>query len=146
MANRPSEGEVNARADALHARALVIDCHSDLLMPIADGWTRLADDVPVPGTDAVHPPVELPQGSPKKLEWPYGGASCIGQYSLPRFEAGGITTEVCAIFVEDERLDSALKRALEIDADAKPEWRLSNLVMQRRARWLLSRADQLFLE
>jgi predicted anti-sigma-YlaC factor YlaD len=39
-----------------------------------------------------------------------------------------------------------LNRALAIDADAMPEWRLSNLVMQRRAAWLLSRVDDLFLE
>jgi predicted anti-sigma-YlaC factor YlaD len=38
-----------------------------------------------------------------------------------------------------------LGRALAIDPDAKPEWRLVNLVMQRRARWLLSRIDELFL-
>jgi len=41
---------------------------------------------------------------------------------------------------------SLLDRALAIDTDARPEWRLVNLVLQRRARWLLSRADQLFLE
>jgi len=38
-----------------------------------------------------------------------------------------------------------LRRAMAIDADAKPEWRLLNLVTQRRAKWLLSRTDQLFL-
>lgn len=42
--------------------------------------------------------------------------------------------------------DSLLNRAVAIDADAKPEWRLANLIYQRRARWLLSRADDLFLE
>ena len=41
--------------------------------------------------------------------------------------------------------DSLLKRALAIDPDAKPQWRLTNIVMQRRARWLLSREDDLFL-
>jgi len=40
---------------------------------------------------------------------------------------------------------SLLDRALAINPDAKPEWRLVNLVMQRRARWLLSRTDDLFL-
>lgn len=39
-----------------------------------------------------------------------------------------------------------LNRALAIDVDAIPEWRLTNLVMQRRAAWLLSRIDDLFLE
>jgi hypothetical protein len=29
---------------------------------------------------------------------------------------------------------------------SKPEWRLNNLVTQRRARWLLGRADHLFVE
>ena len=38
-----------------------------------------------------------------------------------------------------------LQRALAIDADAKPQWRLANLIMQRRARWLLARTDDLFL-
>ena len=42
--------------------------------------------------------------------------------------------------------DSLLKKALEIDPDARPEWRLSNLIMQRRARWLLSREDELFVD
>ena len=41
--------------------------------------------------------------------------------------------------------ESLLKRALAVDSDARPEWRLSNLIMQRRARWLLSREDELFL-
>ncbi len=41
---------------------------------------------------------------------------------------------------------AALEKALAVDADAKPEWRLVNLVMQRRAKWLLGRADQLFLK
>jgi predicted anti-sigma-YlaC factor YlaD len=39
-----------------------------------------------------------------------------------------------------------LNRALAIDPDARPELRLENLVMQRRARWLLNRTDRLFLD
>ncbi len=42
--------------------------------------------------------------------------------------------------------ESLLKRALAIDPDAKPEWRLANMVLQRRARWLLARVDELFVE
>jgi predicted anti-sigma-YlaC factor YlaD len=42
--------------------------------------------------------------------------------------------------------ESLLKQALAVDPDSRPEWRLSNLVMQHRARWLLSREDALFLE
>jgi predicted anti-sigma-YlaC factor YlaD len=42
--------------------------------------------------------------------------------------------------------ETLLKRALAIDPDTRPEWRLANLVAQRRARWLLSRADLLFAD
>jgi predicted anti-sigma-YlaC factor YlaD len=38
-----------------------------------------------------------------------------------------------------------LERALLIDPDARVEWRLVNLILQERARWLLSRTDDLFL-
>lgn len=38
-----------------------------------------------------------------------------------------------------------LKRALAVNPDAAPASRLANLVAQRRARWLLSRTDELFL-
>ncbi len=39
-----------------------------------------------------------------------------------------------------------LNSALAVDPDVAPEYRLANLVAQRRARWLLSRLDDLFLE
>jgi predicted anti-sigma-YlaC factor YlaD len=42
--------------------------------------------------------------------------------------------------------ETLLKRAIAIDPGAQPEWRLANLVMQRRARQLLGRADELFPE
>jgi predicted anti-sigma-YlaC factor YlaD len=45
-----------------------------------------------------------------------------------------------------KEFDSMIHQALAVDSDARPEWRLANLVMQRRARWLLSREDDLFLE
>ncbi len=39
-----------------------------------------------------------------------------------------------------------LARAQKIDPDARPDLRLSNLVMQRRARWLEGRVDKLFVD
>jgi predicted anti-sigma-YlaC factor YlaD len=41
---------------------------------------------------------------------------------------------------------SMIGRALAIDVDLKPAYRLANLVAQRRAQWLLGRIDELFLE
>jgi predicted anti-sigma-YlaC factor YlaD len=44
-----------------------------------------------------------------------------------------------------KEFESLLNRALEVNPDACPANRLVNLVMQRRARWLLSRKADLFL-
>ncbi len=45
-----------------------------------------------------------------------------------------------------KEFEALLQRALAIDVNAKPEWRLANLVYQRRARWLLGRVEELFVE
>lgn len=42
--------------------------------------------------------------------------------------------------------ESLLRQAMQVDPGAQPEWQLANLVMQRRARRLLARADELFPE
>ena len=42
--------------------------------------------------------------------------------------------------------EALLHRALAINVETRPEWKLANIVMQRRARWLLARTDQLFSE
>jgi predicted anti-sigma-YlaC factor YlaD len=54
--------------------------------------------------------------------------------------------ETVAQKIQDrQEFESLLQRALAIDINAKPEWKLENLVMQRRAHWLLSRMDELFV-
>jgi predicted anti-sigma-YlaC factor YlaD len=70
--------------------------------------------------------VELTGGQQAGPMVSYAEAVCVQKQDLKQFEA-------------------LLKRALAINPDAHPEWRLVNLVMQRRAQWLLSRTDQLFL-
>ncbi len=62
-------------------------------------------------------------------------------------QAGPLVAFAEAVSVSNQdraEFESLLNRALAVDSDARPEWRLSNLIMQRRARWLLSRADNLF--
>jgi hypothetical protein len=44
------------------------------------------------------------------------------------------------------QFEQLLNQALAIDVNAYPQRRLANSVMQRRARWLLSRADDLIPE
>lgn len=45
-----------------------------------------------------------------------------------------------------KEFESLLQKAIAIDADTEPNLRLSNLIFQRRAHWLLARKDRLFLE
>lgn len=52
---------------------------------------------------------------------------------------------VCVQQQDRAQFESLLRQALALDADARPASRLVNLVMQRRARWLLAHIDDLFL-
>jgi predicted anti-sigma-YlaC factor YlaD len=45
-----------------------------------------------------------------------------------------------------KEFEQMLRRALALDAGKKPEWQLANIVMQRRARWLLTQTDRLFVD
>lgn len=55
--------------------------------------------------------------------------------------------ESVAVARRDRReFETLLKSALAVDPGARPEWRLENLVMQRRARRLLAQADEFFPE
>jgi predicted anti-sigma-YlaC factor YlaD len=65
------------------------------------------------------------------------------------FQAAPLVSFAEAVSLQKQNrkeFEDLLKKAVAIDADAKPEFRLTNLIMQRRARWLQSRIDDLFLE
>jgi len=110
-----SRKDASAHAAQLHQKAIVIDCHSDILMPIADEYVRMGKQVTVPAPGQWQPPFEMPADLPESLRWPHNdNFGCIGQYSLPQFRAGGLTAQVCAIFVDDRQLHSALQRSLEM--------------------------------
>jgi predicted anti-sigma-YlaC factor YlaD len=57
-----------------------------------------------------------------------------------------LAESVCVPEQDRAEFERLLARALAIDPDARPEWRLSNLIYQRRARWLLERTDRLILD
>lgn len=55
--------------------------------------------------------------------------------------------ETMSVSAQDKKgFRETLKKALAIDVDKKPEWRLQNLIYQERAKWLLTREKELFLE
>ena len=51
---------------------------------------------------------------------------------------------VCVQQQNVKEFELLLNRALAINPGDDPEFRLVNLIMQRRARWLLSRKEELF--
>jgi predicted anti-sigma-YlaC factor YlaD len=53
---------------------------------------------------------------------------------------------VCIARQDRRQFEEVLHHAIAIDVDARPQTRLMNVVMQRRAQWLLSRADDLFVQ
>lgn len=54
--------------------------------------------------------------------------------------------ETVAVAQQDRKLfDEMLRRALAVDVNAVPRYRLANVIAQRRAAWLLRRADELIL-
>jgi predicted anti-sigma-YlaC factor YlaD len=57
-----------------------------------------------------------------------------------------LAESVCVERRERREFEALLGRALAVDPAARPEWRLANLVMQRRAKTLLARVDELFPE
>jgi predicted anti-sigma-YlaC factor YlaD len=65
------------------------------------------------------------------------------------FRAAPLVSYAEAVLVTTQdrpAFEESLKKALAIDPDASLNFRLANLVAQKRARWLLSRASDLFLD
>jgi predicted anti-sigma-YlaC factor YlaD len=52
----------------------------------------------------------------------------------------------CVHLQDRKAFEANLQQALAIDPARHPQWQLENRVVQRRARWLLTQTDQLFLE
>ncbi|HEX6641272.1 MAG TPA: TRAP transporter TatT component family protein [Thermoanaerobaculia bacterium] len=57
-----------------------------------------------------------------------------------------LAEEQCVPAQDRGEFRSLLEAALRIDPNANPEWRLQNVLAQRRAAWLLAHIDDYFLE
>jgi membrane dipeptidase len=110
---------LQARVEELHRQAIVIDGHSDILNPLADGRLRLRDRAIVErpehwqGEEFAR---RHQQATPYQLS-PYAmWFQCIGQYDIPRFQEGGLTAQVMAVYLGEEHLADPLSRALDMVA------------------------------
>ena len=119
-----ASAELDAHVNWLHQQAIVIDGHSDILIPMAEGKMHLGDRVAVPTPGSWQPPPGL-ELSPL-VQFGAGPHTVyfgpMGQYDLPRFLEGGITAQVCAIYLDDDKLGWPLRRGLEM------AWHLRNAV------------------
>jgi membrane dipeptidase len=114
---------IEARADELHRAAIVIDGHSDILIAVADGKMTLDQRPEIPDPEMWQPPPGITSiaaqfGFPAHAEF-FG---TMGQYDVPRWREGGITAQLCAIYIDDHQLDHAVERGLRM------AWSLHNAV------------------
>ena len=120
-------------ADDLHQRAIIIDGHSDILMPITDGKMRLSDRFELPDPTTWQPP----PGWRRSAEADFYDMSphtdyfqTMGHYDIPRFREGGLTAQAMAVFIDANHLDRPLHRALEMiswlrrEAEESPDFSL----------------------
>lgn len=109
--------DTRAHAASLHRQAIVIDGHCDILIPITDRKMRLGERLDLPSPDDWQPPLGLMESAKGFMatidphSYFFGGA---GQYSIPQLLDGGVTVQVCTIFLEDRHLERALARGLEM--------------------------------
>ena len=81
-------------AAELHCKAIVIDGHCDILIPIADGKIRFGEQFDLPDPKTWEPPLGLMAGAEGFMasvpphSYFFGGAD---QYSIPQLFAGGVT-------------------------------------------------------
>jgi membrane dipeptidase len=105
----------------LHREAFVIDGHSDILMPVVEGVTTLADVWPEDERARWQRIVENEQPNaetdmPSALPGLPLRTAPAGQYELPLLEQGGVTALCAAIFIRDELVDRALDEAISMVA------------------------------
>ena len=92
--------DISPRAEKLHRHSIVIDCHSDILMAVADGRVKLGERTVVEGVTT---------------------RDVRGHYDLPRWREGGVTLQVCAMFIRHTEIHYALARGLDMVAGAYRE-------------------------
>jgi membrane dipeptidase len=117
-----SQTKIEQRVRELQQQAIIIDGHSDILIPVNEGKMTLGErpEVPDPATWRgpmgleKHPFVQFGM-SPHTI---YFGP--MGQYDIPRFREGGLTAQVCAVYLDDDKLGDGLRYGLEMT------WQLRN--------------------
>ena len=112
---------ISDRAARLHRGSIVIDGHTDILLPVIGGVTTLAERFPAAEMErwskiaALQRTAEM-EDVPYQLDALSLLTAPAGQNELPLLAEGGITAQCVAIYMPEEHLDHALETALEMTA------------------------------
>ena len=111
-----SQQNIDQRVADLQQQAIIVDGHSDILIPVTEGKMALGDRQVVPDPATWQPPMGLERHplthfgmGPHTI---YFGP--MGQYDIPRFKEGGLTAQVCAVYLDDDKLGEGLRHGLEM--------------------------------
>ncbi len=95
---------------------LVIDGHSDILIALTENRLDIGEGVKVPSPETWDAPPELKYNPLIKFGFHphtiYFG--CAGQYDLPKWRKAGINVQLCAVYLDDSKLEDSLARGLEM--------------------------------
>lgn len=96
--------------------AIVIDGHSDILIPLTEGKMNIAKRVQIPNPKTWNAPLGF-ENHPL-IQFGFDAHTiyfgCMGQYDIPRWREGGINTQLCAIYLDDSKLDAPFKKGMEM--------------------------------
>ena len=111
-----NDTQIDRKAQELHEAAIVIDGHTDILIPVTEGKMILGDRVDVPDPATWDPPPGVDRAAFEKFGMlPHTiFFGCMGQYDIPRWHEGGVSAQVCAIFLSDDKLDDPFRRGMEM--------------------------------
>jgi membrane dipeptidase len=107
---------IDTKVQDLLRQATVIDGHSDILIPLAEGKMDISEKVLIPDLKEWEAPLGLENPALTQFGFLphtiYFG--CMGQYDIPRWQEGGIDTQLCAIYLDDSKLDAPFKKGMEM--------------------------------
>jgi len=111
-----SSSNIEIRVRNLLDQSIVIDGHSDILIPVTAGKMNIAKRIEIPSLNEWKAPPGLDKSPLVDLGFNphtiYFG--CMGQYDIPRWKEGGINSQLCAIYLEEDKLDAPFKKGMEM--------------------------------
>jgi predicted anti-sigma-YlaC factor YlaD len=127
---------------ALVAELPIVSALIDRALAVDEDWDRGAIHSFLVTYEMSRPDAGSDRGADAKRHFDRAIELTQGRTAAPHL---AWAESVCVAAEDRACFEGALTAALRIDADADPASRLANLIMQRRARWLLATADRRIL-